>query len=190
MLCSKCTKAPAVKGRRGMCRSCYATDISLRRLDSMEIYLCAGECGKRIHNRQKVVVPGVPQGRGPGMKWCNACVDRFNPEPSAERIVKNRGLCKACKRPMLTGNKDTEGFVRHKAKCLCTGCYNTHNYLVRRGINLGELNRAAKLQEGDVIEIRRLYADGMRQPELAEMYSVSHQNIHSIVTRKSWRHIV
>lgn len=172
----------------GLCRWHYQRQLSLSRLDSLEVRPCAGECGKRVHNLKYIVVPGIAQGHGVGQALCYGCSMKIKLPPRAERVVKNRGLCTKCKHPMQSGKPD-EGFKKHKAKGLCTGCYNTHNYKVRRGINAGELNRAAKLQTGDVMEIRRLYKSGTRQPELAEMFGVSHQNIHSIVTRKSWRHL-
>lgn len=171
-----------------LCRNHYARRKARERLNELKVRPCAGECGKRIHNIKYLVVPGIAQGHGVGQALCSGCSLKIKLPPRVDRVVKNRGLCSACKHPMQSGKPD-EGFKKHKAKGLCIGCYTRHNYKVRRGINAGELNRAAKLQEGDVLEIRRLYKTGTRQPELAEMYGVSHQNIHSIVTRKSWRHL-
>lgn len=55
--------------------------------------------------------------------------------------------------------------------------------------NKGERAGGCKLKATDVIEIRRLYKSGVQQLELAEMKSVSRENISAIVTNKSWRHI-
>ncbi len=189
MLCVRCENRPIRYKGNSLCYGCDRREKSLAHLDDMVVNLCAGGCGKRVHNMPMIVVPGIVQGHGPGREWCSACVLTVKPEPRAERIVKNRGLCPQCKRPMMRG-KPEEGFVRHKAKGLCTTCYEKHSGYVRRGINQGELNRAAKLQTGDVLEIRRLYAtEPISQLELAEMYGVSHRNIHAIVRRKSWRHL-
>jgi len=45
----------------------------------------------------------------------------------------------------------------------------------------------AKLTEKDVLEIRAI--TGMKQQAIADLYGVSHQNIYSIIHRKSWAHI-
>jgi hypothetical protein len=50
-------------------------------------------------------------------------------------------------------------------------------------------NRHIRLTADDVREIRRLYATGTRQPDLAAMFSVTRENISHIVTRRSWRHV-
>jgi DNA-binding MarR family transcriptional regulator len=55
----------------------------------------------------------------------------------------------------------------------------------------GESGPAAKLTEGDVLEIRRLYR---RRPnsnvrELAEHFKISVQSIFGIVARRTWKHV-
>jgi hypothetical protein len=47
----------------------------------------------------------------------------------------------------------------------------------------------AKLIEGDVVEIRRLRAEGVRMGDLAAKYGVTKDNIAAIVYRRSWRHL-
>lgn len=187
MLCCKCHKNKVRYIAAQLCNGCYSTAKSLANLDKMIVRPCPGGCGKRVHNMAGLTVPGVTQGHGPKREWCCGCAKRIR--PTAESKTLERGFCKHCNRPMMAG-KRVKGFMPYKAKGLCSGCYNTYIYLSRRGINAGELNRAAKLQSGDVLEIRRLYAGGMRQPELAEMYNISHQNVSSIVTRASWKHLV
>jgi hypothetical protein len=190
VLCTTCNKKPIRYIAAQQCAGCYRRAWSEAHLDRMQVRPCPGACGKRVHNMPKMVVPGIVQGHGPGMEWCYTCYRTFKPPPRVERVVKNRGLCAgSCKRPMMTGLKVDEGFVKHHAHGMCNACYMRGRPRIRRGINMGELNRAAKLQTGDVLEIRRLYKAGKRQPELAEMFGVSHQNIHSIVARKSWRHL-
>jgi len=48
---------------------------------------------------------------------------------------------------------------------------------------------ATKLTEGEVIEIRRLKAEGVSTGELGRRYGVTRKNIEAIVSRRSWRHL-
>jgi hypothetical protein len=53
----------------------------------------------------------------------------------------------------------------------------------------GEKCHSSKLKTSDVLKIRELFTKGATQRELAELYKVTHQNIHLIVRRKSWENI-
>ena len=54
----------------------------------------------------------------------------------------------------------------------------------------GELHWLTKLTEGDVIEIRRRYAEGgVTQRQLGRLYGVSQPHICGIVNRVKWKHI-
>jgi hypothetical protein len=57
------------------------------------------------------------------------------------------------------------------------------------GVNRGEKHGAAKLTEAIVREIRRLYAAGVTQRELAERHGVDRSCISLIVRRETWKHI-
>ena len=48
---------------------------------------------------------------------------------------------------------------------------------------------ATKLAEDDVVEIRRLRAEGVRMGELASRFGISRKNVEAIVCRRSWRHL-
>ena len=48
---------------------------------------------------------------------------------------------------------------------------------------------ATKLSEGEVIEVRRLRAEGMSFADLAARFKVTTSNIEAIVYRRSWRHL-
>ncbi|WP_435018564.1 HNH endonuclease [Tundrisphaera sp. TA3] len=48
----------------------------------------------------------------------------------------------------------------------------------------------AKLTEADVIEIRRLRADGARVVQLAARFHVSESNIRSVVHGRTWGHVL
>jgi len=53
----------------------------------------------------------------------------------------------------------------------------------------GEGNGHTKLTEDDVHEIRRLYAGGWLQHEIAEDYGISQSTVSKICTYKNWKHI-
>lgn len=53
----------------------------------------------------------------------------------------------------------------------------------------GQLNPNSKLTESDVIEIRRLAANGESQAALARQFGVTKANINDIVHRHRWKHI-
>jgi hypothetical protein len=54
----------------------------------------------------------------------------------------------------------------------------------------GEANKAAKLTEADVIQLRELWASGnVRRRELAEMFSISETSIRRIVSGQGWKHV-
>lgn len=53
----------------------------------------------------------------------------------------------------------------------------------------GENHSDAILTESQVLEIRKLRALGFNNPQLAEKYGVSRENISAIATRRTWKHI-
>jgi IS30 family transposase len=53
----------------------------------------------------------------------------------------------------------------------------------------GETNPASKLTADTIRHIRQWHADGASLREIADDYGVSHQCIHQIVHRKTWKHI-
>lgn len=60
----------------------------------------------------------------------------------------------------------------------------------RQACLVGEDRTISKLTEADVREIRIAYADGgVTQQELGDRFHVTFQNIHSIVRRKTWKHV-
>ena len=90
------------------------------------------------------------------------------------------------------GDKD----VLHK--CGNPACVNpSHLYLGDQADNLadasnrgrlptGKNNAAAKLTEGDVLEIRNAYGPNKSMRSLADEYDVSPGTIHSIIHHKTW----
>ncbi len=47
-----------------------------------------------------------------------------------------------------------------------------------------------KLNENQVLEIRKLFKKGMNQAELSKKYKVHNVTIHYIVKNKTWKHII
>lgn len=54
---------------------------------------------------------------------------------------------------------------------------------------IGSVHPLAKLNEEQVIEIRRLYLQGIGQKELGETYGVARQTISKIVNRQRFKHV-
>lgn len=52
---------------------------------------------------------------------------------------------------------------------------------------VGSENPMAKLTENDVVEIRRMIADGHTNTAIAKIYNVTHSNISDIRRGKTWR---
>lgn len=84
------------------------------------------------------------------------------------------------------------GKLDNRASQLCWGTKsdNCGPDKIRDGtLNRGERNGLAKLAEGDIAEIRRLYDAGETQKALGRRYGVSHQTIGKVVRSERWAHI-
>lgn len=58
---------------------------------------------------------------------------------------------------------------------------------IKHGTSLrGEQHNMAKLTDGDVIEIRRLRANGWKQEELAQKFGIKQPTISNILSGRSW----
>ena len=55
--------------------------------------------------------------------------------------------------------------------------------------NRGEKHRRAKLNDGNVLEIRRLVTQGVSQSKLAKQYDVTPSAICNVVSGKRWKHL-
>lgn len=66
---------------------------------------------------------------------------------------------------------------------------NIRDKVLRNRQSRGTDRYNAKLDEDRVREIRKLYDQGVSQKNLAERYSVSTHAIHSVVHRRSWKHV-
>lgn len=78
-------------------------------------------------------------------------------------------------------DRDAKGRVAHGAK----HGWAKHPELVLRGSATG----SAKFTEEQVLEIRKLYKQGVSQKELVDKYNAGRSTIHAIVHRRTWKHI-
>lgn len=71
----------------------------------------------------------------------------------------------------------------------CTAAQNTHHMIkLGRGGRLGGKHCPnSKLTEEQVVEIRKLNLEGVKQYRLAKIYKVTNQAINNILTYKSWK---
>lgn len=53
----------------------------------------------------------------------------------------------------------------------------------------GSKNGNSKLTVEQVLEIRKLYSEGLTRPKLAKMFNVKYITIYDIITRRTWSHI-
>lgn len=53
----------------------------------------------------------------------------------------------------------------------------------------GEENPKSKLTEEDVLNIRKLYSQGISQPVIGKQYGITQPHISAICSRKKWAHI-
>lgn len=53
----------------------------------------------------------------------------------------------------------------------------------------GESSGSAKVTESDVIEIRRLWAAGMLQKDIAARFGIGRKAVTKIVNRQRWKHV-
>lgn len=56
-------------------------------------------------------------------------------------------------------------------------------------LRVGEDHIAAKLTEADVLQIKKLYSEGLTQKQIAARYPVTQRHISDIVRGKTWRHL-
>lgn len=53
----------------------------------------------------------------------------------------------------------------------------------------GEKNPFSKLEESQVLEIRRLAASGVKARDMSERFGVATHTIHGVIAKRSWKHV-
>tara|TARA_R110000868_G_scaffold341528_1_gene602392 strand:- start:786 stop:1112 length:327 start_codon:yes stop_codon:yes gene_type:complete len=103
--------------------------------------------------------------------------------------------CNSCNTRVTSIDKLTDELV--KRYCRCVDCNSTFRTIeqyekvktnVRRTL-AGAAKDIAVLEKADVLKLREMYADGVKQIKLAEIFGISHQHVSSIVNRKKWAHV-
>lgn len=67
----------------------------------------------------------------------------------------------------------------------------TNNHQEKANLNkmLGEKNPNSKLKKEDVLKIRLLFKNGMKQSEIANIYKIRQGYVSKIVSNKFWNHL-
>ncbi len=63
------------------------------------------------------------------------------------------------------------------------------SFLKPETIRRGTLNGCAKVTEGDVRYIKRMFAEGETQTTIAKQFGIGQTQVSNIVTDKQWRHL-
>lgn len=61
--------------------------------------------------------------------------------------------------------------------------------VLKYAVNQGQRHGMAKLSDTEAVEIRSLYAQGLRQADIARMFSLSPSSISMLLSGKTWRHL-
>lgn len=109
-------------------------------------------------------------------------VSRFSWELHKGKILDGLEVCHKCDNPACV-NPDHLFLGTHQDNMID---------MYKKGrayITFGSQRKLSKLNENQVLEIRKLYQNPYCARELSDMYGVSKQNILMIVKRKAWKHI-
>src|SRR5438270_10819172 len=93
--------------------------------------------------------------------------------------------CVSCKQSAAdwAWQHDKDPMLLESYRPMCDSCHHIYDCLTK-----GEKHRSAILCEGDVLEIRRLFAEGRTQQDLAYIYGVTRGSISHIVNHRTWSH--
>jgi hypothetical protein len=127
----------------------------------------------RAHRIAYTLVYGPPG----TLAVCHSCDERYG------RTGKgSRSCCNPAHLWLGTNQENTAD--RHRKGRSAKGNQFSHRNYAR-----GERSGVARLTEGEVIELRRLHAEGLGQSALARRFSRPVSTIHNILTRRTWKHV-
>jgi acetyl esterase/lipase len=90
----------------------------------------------------------------------------------------------------LSGSPDLESYLRVSRDQAPFDASDIREVRLRYGTRgRGETASGARLKEPEVLEIRRLVADGASTGDLAARFGVGTANIMAIVNRRTWKHL-
>lgn len=111
----------------------------------------------------------------------NRLAHRYSWELAHGAIPAGMQVCHHC---------DNRACVRPDHLFLGTAADNQRD-MVRKGRSLrGERHNLAQLVEAQVLDIRRLWGEGLTQAEIAVRFNTTKANVSQIVRGKKWRHIL
>lgn len=120
---------------------------------------------------------------------------RFSYEAYKGEIPKDLCVLHKCDTPACV-NPDHLFLGTHIDNAVDRNAKNRHAFGNRSGakkhpekVVRGETSGMAKLKTEDVLEIRKMHASGLTQKAIAEKYGICFQNVSSIVTRLTWKHV-
>jgi hypothetical protein len=110
-------------------------------------------------------------------------------------ILNGLNVCHRCDNPpcfnpthlFLGTYADNSADMARKGRAAC-GEHNGHHTHPERSAK-GERNSHAKLSEAQIIQIRTLYAEGVRRSDIAEQFGITRGHVFDIGTRRLWKHI-
>lgn len=118
------------------------------------------------------------------IKWGH----RFSFEYHREEIRQGYVICHHCDNPVCTRPDHLfQGTMKDNIQdCIRKGRF---KLAPDESKAQGERVSGAKLKESQVIEIKKMIKEGMKNPEIARLYEVTHGNISCIRLGQTWKHV-
>jgi hypothetical protein len=104
-------------------------------------------------------------------------------------------LCNSGNTRVISTDRLTK--LNTKRYCRCIDCNSTFRTIEQyeeikintRRTLAGAAKDIAVLEETDVLKLRKMHEDGVKQIKLAEIFGITHQHVSKIINRKSWAHV-
>jgi len=183
--CKECYRKYYLNKTKRICLECRSLCIGKRHS------YCSNEC-KIIHNTKKIpngcwewkgaVVDGYGQTNDYDSKYKNIRTHRLSYRVFKGEIPQGLLVLHACDNRKCVNPKHLFLGTHHdnNQDCLKKGRW-------KGGAPIGEKNGTSKLKEKDIIQIRQMQKEGVKQKKLGEIFGVSQPTISSIINLKSWK---